>query len=175
MTGPFILGSDIPPGHYVCVRTSGFLAWVIRKATKSEYDHVFVTGPGGVIAEATLRGVHLSLLSEYAGHQACANVAEAMTPSQCGEVWAAAEAMCGEPYSYPDLLAIAAADLGWHWNLMFKMLNAQPWRICSQLAVMAGACAAPPLNWRPLSDQYAGQATPGQLALRPGVRPVTLT
>ena len=166
--------TEIGTGRYVCVKTPGFLAQIIRWACRSKFNHVFITGPDGLIAEATLRGVHLSLLSEYAGCLAVANLDEPMTPAQEGEVWAAAEAMAGEPYNYPDLLVIAAADLGWHWNLAFRLLGKPPWRICSQLAAMAGAAAKPPMNWF-CNDRYADQVTPAALARRPGVVSVTIT
>lgn len=168
-----ILASDLSPGHYVCVQGKTPLSWVIQKATKSPFSHVFITGPDGMIAEATLRGVHLSLLSEYRGYRACANVAEPMDATQGGEIWAAAKAMAGDFYSYADIVAIGVADIGWHWNLAFKVLNAGPWRICSQLAVLAGRSAMPPLNWM-CSDQFADEVTPAALARRPGVVPVAI-
>lgn len=173
MEGIILLAADLSPGRYVCVRTPGILAWIIRKATKSSYNHVFIKGPDDLIAEATLKGVHLSLLSEYKGCLACANADEPMDAAQGGEVWAAAKAMAGDLYNYADLVAIGAADIGWHWNIAFKVLNAGPWRICSQMAVVAGGSAMPIMDWK-CHDKLADEVTPAALARRPGVVPVAI-
>lgn len=165
--------TEIPVGRYCCVRTRGVIAWAIRASTHSSFDHVFITGPNGMIAEAVPGEVRLGLLSKYAGMTACANLNEPMTGRQGSEIWAAAQAMVSEPYDYPDLLLIEAADLGWHWNLAFHLLGAGPWRICSQLVCMAGARATPPFDWL-CRDEYPDQVTPASLARRPGVVPVTI-
>jgi hypothetical protein len=166
--------TEIPVGRYVVVRTPGVIAWAIRASTHSNFNHVFVTGPGGLIAEAVPSDVRLSLLSEYAGMQACANLGDPMTPQQGAQVWAAAKAMAGHPYDFPALLALAAMDLGWHWNAVFRLLGAGPWRICSQLAVLAGQAAKPPLDWLCAGDTLPDEVTPAALARRPGVVPVSL-
>lgn len=169
-----VTASSLEPGRYVCLQTPGWMGWIIRKATRSSFNHVVVTGPDGLIVEATPHGVRVTSLSRYANHLACANLDEPMTAAQGLQVWAAAESMVNEPYNWPDLLVLGAEDLGWHWNLLFKVLGSPPWRICSQLVALAGAAAKPPLNWRS-GDTYADQVTPAQLALRPGVVPVTIT
>ena len=173
MPDDITLASDLEPGRYICLKTPGWMAWLIRASTRSQFNHVVIAGPDGQIAEATLRGVHLGQLSQYAGYTACANVNEPMTAEQGMEVWAAAEAMVGEPYAYPELLAIGLADLGWHWNLLFQVLGKPPWRICSQLVALAGKAATPPLQWD-CNDRYSDQVTPAALARRPGVVPVII-
>lgn len=164
----------IEPGRYVCLSTPGWAGWLIRQSTHSAYNHVVVAGPDGAIIEATPHGVRRTHLSRYARHLACANLAEAMTTTQGLEVWAAAEAMTGDPYDFPLLPLLGAADLGWHWNLAFRLLGAGPWRICSQLVAQAGQAAVPPLDWL-CGKASADQVTPADLARRPGMVPVTIT
>lgn len=161
----------IGTGRYVPVRTPGLLAQIIRWATRSEYNHVLLAGPDGQIIEARLSGVRKGLLSEYAGHLACANLDELMTAAQENEVWAAALAMVDAPYNFPALLDIGLGDLGWHWRLLIRIAGADRAFICSQLVALAGKAAG--LDWM-CHDQNADQVTPAALARRPGVVPVTI-
>lgn len=165
----------IGTGRYICVQTPGILAWIIRKATKSDYNHAFIAGPDGRIVQANLTGVREGKLSEYAGAIACANLRDLITPVQGWEIWEAALAMVNEPYNWPDLLVLGAEDFGWHWRLLFRLLGKPHWRICSQLVVVAGQAAKPPANWLCDGDTYADEVTPAALARRPGVVPVSLS
>jgi hypothetical protein len=135
-------------------------------------NHAFIVGTDGQIVEATLTGVHVSDLSKYAGCLAFSNLGDPMTAEQGMEVWSAALGMCGDLYNYTDLLAIGFADLGWVWKGLFKVLGAGPWRICSQLVVLAGQKASPPFNWL-CREGMPDEVTPAALARRPGVVPVT--
>ena len=156
---------------YVCVRTGGFMGWLIRKATKSDYNHAFiVTGDGGII-EARPEGVRRGTLGEYAGTLACANITERMTPAQGAAVAAKATDLTGTWYNYPDLVAIGLEDLGWHWRKLLHIAGADRLLICSQMVVVCGQAAA--LNWL-CGETDAAQVVPGMLAARPGVQPITI-
>ena len=166
-----VAASTLKPGRYMCVRTGGWLAWLIRKATRSRVNHTVIIGPGGDIVEATPRGVHKARLSDYAGMYAVANADEPMTDEQGMEIWSAALGMAGDGYDFADLPVLGLDCLGWHWNLLFRILGVLPWRICSQAAVMAGAVCVPPMVWL-CGKLGADQVTPADLARRPGMRRV---
>ena len=60
------LPAGVGPGSYGVVRTSGFVAWTIRKLTRSTYDHAFiVTGFDGTIIEAEPNGARIGQITEY--------------------------------------------------------------------------------------------------------------
>ena len=160
-------------GRYVVVRTSGWLAWLIRRATRSPYNHVFLVTGDGTIIEATPRGVHAGQLSAYAGHLAAANILEPMTSAESEAVAAMAETLIGDGYNFPDLLAIGLADIGWHWRLLLRIAKADRLLICSQLVAECGAAAIPPMPWL-CGRQDASQVTPADLASRAFVQPVTI-
>jgi hypothetical protein len=134
-------------------------------------NHVVVAGPDGHVIEATLTGVHVSPIGNYAGHLARANLDEPMTDAEREAVVLAAMAMVNAPYNYPDLLAIGLGDLGWHWRLLIRLCGSDKAFICSQLVALAGKAAG--LDWM-CHDSNADQVTPAQLAARPGVVPATI-
>jgi uncharacterized protein YycO len=154
---------SLQPGSYVCVQTGGLLAWLIRKATRSAYNHAFV--------EARPEGVRNGLLSSYAGVPAVANTGEQVTDTQRAAVVASAENFAGVPYNWPDLVAIGLGDLGWHWRFLLRAVRADRLLICSQLVSLAGKAAG--LDWL-CGRSDASQVTPADLARRPGVAPVTI-
>lgn len=164
--------TSIGVGRYVCLQTPGWLGAIIRWSTHSRYNHALIAGPGGLCAEATPRGVRITNLSRYSRHLACANLGEPMTAQQGAQVWAAAEAMAGAPYNFPDLLAIGLGDLGWHWKALIWLAGNDHAFICSQMVALAGKAAG--LDWM-CRDTSADQVTPAALALRKGVVPVTIT
>jgi hypothetical protein len=163
--------TSLESGRYVCVRTGGFMGWLIRKATKSDYNHVFITGPAGALIEARPDGVRLGHLTEYTGCLAAANVGEPMTGAQRAAVWAKAGELVGTWYNYPDIVALGLEDLGWHWRLLLHLARADKLLICSQAVAVCGTAAG--LDWL-CGEDNAAQVTPAMLALRPGVEPVAL-
>lgn len=162
----------LQPGRYVCVRTGGALAAVIRKATGSEYDHAFlVAGNGGIIESRLDGGVHAGRLSDYAGCPAVANTGEVMTVAQRGMVVASASVLIGSPYNYPDLVSLGFAELGWHWRFLIALCGGDRAFICSQLVAASGHAAG--LDWQ-CGDTSQDEVTPAQLARRPGMASVTI-
>lgn len=162
--------AGVPPGCYGVVRTSGFLAWVIRKATRSTYNHAFIYLGDGKLIEATPYGVRTASLTEYAGHQMAANTAETVTPAQRDAVVRKAVSCLGEEYNWPDLGVIGLEKLGLHWRILLHLSGGRHALICSQLVCIAGMAAG-------LDDWLCGepgpsQVTPADLARRPTVRKV---
>lgn len=161
--------NTLRPGNYVCVRTGGWLAWLIRRACHSGVNHAFlVVDDNGGIIEARPEGVRAGNLSEYAGVYAVANTAEPMTDSERAAVVAKAESLLGDGYNFPDLLAIGLEDIGLHWRLLLRISRADRLLICSQLVCEAGQAAVPPMPWL-CGKTDAAEVTPADLARRPGV------
>jgi hypothetical protein len=169
MTAP-VSAYSIEPGRYVAVRTAGLLAWLIRRATRSAYNHVFLADHYGKIIEATPRGIHRSPLSEYAGHQAVVT-AEPLTAAERARVLAMAGTMLGDFYNWPGLAAIGLSDLGWHWKLLFRLAGGDGAFFCSQTAAVCGASAG--LRAWLCGQPAPDQVTPGMLAARDCMVPVT--
>lgn len=164
----------IEPGRYVCVRTNGIIPWIIRRATKSDYDHVFIVGYGGQIIQAEPAGIAIGKLSDYSGAQAVANLAEPMTDTQRAAVVAAARMTLGDGYNFGTILDQGFAYLGLHWRLLLKLASAKHVFDCSQLVAVAGAMASPPMPWM-CGLRNTALVTPADLARRPGlVVPVTI-
>ncbi|HLI39616.1 MAG TPA: hypothetical protein VKV80_20085 [Streptosporangiaceae bacterium] len=160
------------PGMYVCVKTRGFPAWVIRMATRSRVNHAFIVADdqGGII-EARPGGVRRGSLAAYAGAYAAADTAEPVTGAQRAVVAAKAESMLGTGYNFPAIAGIGLEDIGWHWRLLMRIARADRDVMCSQLVAACGEAAG--LDWlcgKPSPDQV----TPADLARRPGVERVRI-
>ena len=63
-------------------------------------------------------------------------------------------------------------DLGWHWRLLARIARVDKRLMCSQTTVACGKAAG--LDWL-CGRSSADQVSPGDLANRPGVQPVTIT
>lgn len=162
----------LEPGRYVVVQTGGWLAWVIRRATNSPFNHAFiVTGPGEII-EARPEGVCRGTLSEYAGALAAANTAETMTQAQRITVAAAAEKLVDTPYNFVDIASLGLESIGWHWKWLMRLSGADKMLICSQLVCIAGQAAG--LDWQ-CGKSSPAEVEPSDLANRRGVEPVAIT
>lgn len=105
---------DLRPGDYGVVRTGGFSAWVIRKATRSEFNHAFIVMPGNLILEATTgKGAVISPLSKYDKHDVKYNIGDPIWPADANEQLAKFKealpsllALKGVPYNFLDILSI---------------------------------------------------------------------
>jgi uncharacterized protein YycO len=169
------LPPGVQPGMYVCVRTGGWIAWLIRKACRSTTNHaLLVADDDGGIIEARPQGVRRGTLSEYAGAYAVANVAEKMTDADRAAVVKFAEGMLNAPYNYAAIASIGLEDMGVRWKWLMRLARADRALICSQLIAEAGNAATPPLPWL-CGRASADQVTPADLARRSGVRRVTIS
>lgn len=156
------------PGLYGVVKTHGWVPWLIRRATHSQYDHAFVILEDGAIVEAEPGGSRLGHLSEYYGCQIAVNSGDEVTVQQRAAVAAAAKAMIGVPY---DDLAIAddgLETLGVRWAWLARRADSNGELICSALVAKAGRAAG--LDWTCGKPDFE-QVTPADLARRPGMQP----
>jgi hypothetical protein len=161
------------PGRYVCLRTRALAGGIIRIATRSEYDHVILVGPGGSTIEATpSRGVHIGSLDAYKGLKACADLGDELDGPTLDAILAAARRYLGDGYGWPTIGWDALAELGWHWKLLLRICRAGKRLVCSQLVAQAGADAGV-TQWL-CGKSSAVPVKPSDLARRPGVEPVTL-
>jgi hypothetical protein len=172
MTGPFILGEEVGDGSYICLRTGSPLGFLVRMFTGSQYDHtILVTGPGEII-QATVKGVKKGLLSQFRGCLAVANTAEEMTALQRVTVVKAAERYDGDEYAFGGIIVIGLRKLGLRWAWLLKASADKGAVFCSELAALGGQAAG--LDWLCGTGDPA-LVTPATLAVRPGVRRITIT
>lgn len=154
-------------GRYFVVKTSGFVPWVIRRATHSAYDHAGIVLEDGAIIEAEPGGVRLGHLSEYYRCRIAVNSAEDMTVQQRTAVAAAARAMVGVPYDDLAIVDDGLESLGWHWRWLAKRAASNGELICSALVARAGSAAG--LDWSCEQPDFE-QVTPAMLARRDGMQ-----
>lgn len=164
---------QLEPGRYCCIHTGTFSGWIIRRATRSDFDHVILIGPDGSTLEATPRlGVHVGSLSAYKGRKAAANTRELLTEAQCVNVLSAAAAYLGDGYGWQSVGYDALADLGWHWRFLLRLCRLVRRLDCSQYVAQSGADAGL-MSWL-CGETSAVAVNPGELARRPGVEPVEI-
>lgn len=157
-------------GRYFVVKTSGFVPWVIRRATHSAYDHAGIVLEDGAIIEAEPGGVRIGHLSEYYRCRIAINSGEDMTVEQRTAVVAAARAMVGVPYDDLAIVDDGLESLGWHWRWLAKRAAGNGELICSALVARAGSAAG--LDWSCGQPDFE-QVTPAMLARRDGMQPWT--
>jgi hypothetical protein len=172
MTGPFILGSEVEPGRYIALRTGSPFGAVVRAFTGSEYDHVIIPVGGDECVEATTRGVKRSPLSKYRNALAAANVAEDMTGLARLTVVKTVERYVGDEYAFPGITVIGLRKLGLTWGWLPKASNDRDAVFCSELVALGGQAAG--LDWLCGTGDPA-LVTPGMLAVRRGMRRITIT
>jgi uncharacterized protein YycO len=162
--------SDI--GRYVVVRTGGFPAWVIRRATHSPYNHAFIiVSDEGDIVEAQPGGVVKSHISRYKGCQAAWNEHENYLPDEAEAVAQKALSLVGVPYNDIDIVELGLESLGHPWNWLAKIAAGDGELICSQLVVVCGKAGL--MNWQ-CGKPTPADVTPGDLGRRPYMVPYTI-
>lgn len=157
------------PGCYVCVRTGGLFGWIIRRATKSPYDHAAVVVDDGIVVEATPYDVRTSPLARYQGAQVCADTGEDLTPAQRAVITAKALSFIGAEYDWATIAVIGLGQLGLHWRILLRLTGGKRALICSQLVALCGQAAG--LDWQ-CGKASPALVTPADLARRPGVAPL---
>lgn len=155
---------DMPPaGVYGCVKTRGFVPWLIRATCRSWADHVFVSIGNGQIVEAEPGGVRIRDIAEYAGCRIEYNDAEPMTDAERAAVAEYAESKRGEPYCWTADAVDGLAALGIRWRILGRFARARRSVMCSELAAQAGQYAG--LDWL-CGQADPSQVVPGMLATR---------
>lgn len=157
-----------PAGLYGVVKTRGLIPWIIRRATRGQFDHAFVILEDGAIIEAEPGGVKIGHLSEYYRNQVAINSDEEITVQQRAVVVATARAMVGKPYNDLAIADDGLESFGWHWRRLLKWASGDGEVVCSQLVAIAGQAAG--LDWRG-GAATATETTPAMLARRPGMQP----
>lgn len=155
------------PGSYGVVRTGGVYAWLIRTATRSEYDHAFVICDGGQIIEAEPGGARFGQLAEYAGDELLVST-DPMTDAERKAVIDAAIGYLGTPYGWTDIVRLGLRAAGIQWGWLTRRADHERAMICSQIVAACGQAAG--LDWNCGRDCPAA-VTPADLARRPGMRP----
>lgn len=150
-------------GLYGCVKTRGLLPLLVRLATRSWSNHVFVTIGDGQIVEAEPGGVRIRNVSEYADCRIEYNDAEPMTAQQRAAVAEYAESKRGEPYAWAADAIDGLAALGIRWRILGRFAEIRRSVMCSELVAEAGAYAG--LDWL-CGQRDACQVTPAMLAGR---------
>jgi hypothetical protein len=172
MPDPFLLGTDVEPGRYICLQTASAFGALIRAWTHSLYDHVIVAAGDDMCIEATTKGVKRSPLSKYRGALACANTAEPMTGLQRLTVVKTVERYVGDEYAFPAVTVIGLRKLGLKWGWLLKASDDKDAVFCSELAAIGGQAAG--LDWL-CGEPGPALVTPAEMAARPGMRRVTIT
>lgn len=152
-----------PAGVYGCVKTGGFVAWLIRAVTRSYADHVFIALGDGQIVEAEPGGVRIRDISEYTGCRIELNTGETMTDMQRAAVAEFAKSKRGEPYAWTADAVDGLRCLGLRWRILARFERARRSVMCSELAAQAGQYAG--LDWNCGYDNPAC-VTPADLARR---------
>ena len=120
------------PGDFFVVRTTGWMAFLIRVFTRSEWNHAGVYVGSGQIIEANPDGVKVSLLTKY---DTCPQLWSdlKLTPTQSTHVVASACAQLGLGYGFRDVAAIALSTIG----IRIPWLHEPNTRFCSQLVAIS--------------------------------------
>lgn len=120
------------PGDFGVVATHGFVAWVIRKLTKSSVNHAFVYVGDGQIVEAQPGGARLSPATDY---QSAVWSHFPLSQVEQERIVQAAKACIGVPYSFLDIVALCISILCEQKTPRFiaKRLSRPDRLICSQL------------------------------------------
>jgi len=167
---PTVFASELLPGTYCCVSTTGLFGRVIRMVTRSRYDHALIYLGSGDIVEATVTGVRISRLASYSGRPMCANAAEAMTDTQRAGVCAKGRSFAGDEYGWGTIALIALRLAGIRSRWLTRLLSDRDAVICSQLVCEAGE-AEGLTSWQ-CGEPSPQFVEPAELARRPGMERV---
>lgn len=148
--------------RYAVVRTNGWAAWVIRTATRSEFNHALVVRQNGVTIEAQPGGLtrYSHGIDSYPG----AVFSQPVTGVAAEQIWQWSVDHLGVGYGWLDIFAIALYMwTGWlpQWASR-RLMNTEPQLdgtlICSQAVTLAFAAGGITLG-----DKPAFLTTPGDL------------
>jgi hypothetical protein len=143
------------PGAFGCVRTGGFVAWAIRRVTRSTVNHAFVYVGSGQIVEAQPSGARVSRVDRYPvvdWHQPPAG--------RGGAIAVRALALVGTPYGFADIVSVGLLQYGIRPRLLRAFVAREDRLICSQLVDLADDLA----GVHDFTDgRSSGDVTPGDL------------
>lgn len=142
-------------GDFGVCRTNSFIAWVIRKFTRSTVNHAVVYVGNGEVVEAQPGGARKRKVNLQDFTWSHVN----LTDEQRTTVRAKALMLRGVPYGYEDIALIALGLLGVRWKWVLNRLDDEDTMICSQLVAVCYAEAS--IRLCPGKPYYL--TTPGDL------------
>ena len=149
------------PGQFYVVRTSGPVAWLIRRVTRSAFNHAgLVAGNHGAIIEAEAGGVYRAYLAKYAGERLAVSQMPLSQPEREWIVCKANECI-GRRYNWLDLLALGLLQFGVRPRFLRRVVEYQNRLVCSELVALCYLAAGIRLSRDPEMDL---DVTPGTLA-----------
>lgn len=152
---------SIPAGTIGVTPSSGFVAWCIRKITRSPVAHAFIaTGWGDEIIEADPHGARRNHSRSYRTVYWCDRIASALNDAERAKVVEYAKAHIGTPYSWVDDAEIGFVDMfGRAPRWMRRRLRSDRTLMCSQLCAAAYRAAGVVLY----PNRVDGSIAPGDL------------
>lgn len=148
-------------GQFGVVRTTGFVAAMIRLFTRSQVNHAYIYISEDHIVEAESYGAVTSKASKYDG----AVKAESnwwFVPGEAADISREAQKLLGRPYGFLDIAAIALSLLGLRCKWLLRRIESSRTLICSQLVDRAYHNSGVPLYTDGRPD---GLVTPGDLLM----------
>lgn len=141
--------------------SSGFVAWAIRKLTRSTAAHAFLaTGVGDATIEGDPHGARRNLARNHRAVVWLPKIAAKLSPAQKQVAVEWATAHLGTPYSWIDDAEIGVVSLfGTAPGFMKRRLRSDKTLMCSQLCVAAYRAAGVDL----FPGKPDGGVSPGDL------------
>ena len=119
--------------QFFVVRTTGPMAWLIRRVTRSRFNHAGVCISDSLTVEAEARGAIIGDLDRYSG-DAIAFSNYALTECESDAIVRAALDLLGTPYNFGDLLWLAMMQCpGLRWRWVERLVSDTSAMVCSQL------------------------------------------
>lgn len=158
---PTIVEPPLEAGLIGVVPSRGFVAWAIRRITRSQVAHAFIaTGRSDLIIEADPNGARLSRARYHARVVWLSGLRSRLTDAQGAAAAQWARQHIGTPYSWIDDAEIGFVDLfGWAPGWMRSRLRSDKTLMCSQLCVEAYRAAGVDL----FPGRPGGAVSPGDL------------
>lgn len=118
-------------GDFGVVRTKGFVAWMIRLATRSKYNHAFICLADGSVVEAQPGGAIHDPLGYTLGNAEFSHIV--LSPTQRAAICEAALLCVGVPYNWLDIVSIGLLQYGIKPKFIRTRVEHSRNLICSQL------------------------------------------
>jgi uncharacterized protein YycO len=148
-------------GDIGVVPGSGFVAWCIRRITRSTVAHAFLYAGDGHVIEGDPHGVRYNDAASYPDVIWLTNLSAGLSDAQRNGIMAWAIARLGTPYSWIDDAEIGFVDLfGRAPRWMRNRLRSSRTLMCSQLCDMAYSANGAQIF---TDNRPAGGVSPGDL------------
>ncbi len=146
--------------QFFVVRTTGPMAWLIRRVTRSRFNHAGVCISDSLTVEAEARGAIIGDLDRYSG-DAIAFSNYALTECESDAIVRAALGLVGTPYGWADLLWLGLLQYGFRRSrIIAALVDRRDRLVCSQLVALVYLSEGIELSDDPLMPL---DVTPGDL------------